>query len=429
MKDIKTTPPLAVFITLGCRSNQYDTAAMMAGAESAGYRVKELAGVPRTNEPVDCYVINTCAVTHKSAYQCRQMVRRARRQSPEAGIAATGCLARTSPDSLLAAGADIVAGPDERSRVIEYLGGQECREGPFFFHPEGGSQHKFRPVVKIQDGCASFCSYCIVPLARGKSRSLPAPEVLHQLKCLACRGFKEVVLTGVHLGLYGLDLGSSLTELLLKIDRAPAMPERVRLSSIEPQAVSEEFIEVIASSSLFCPHFHLPLQSGDAQVLAAMRRPYQPETCKEMIEKIASLVPSAGIGIDLMAGFPGETGKAHQNTVGLVKELPVSYFHVFPFSRRPGTDAAKMTEHVPDDIIKARAAELRQVGRQKRRSFLLSQVGNVLDVLFEKVSDNKATGISGNYIRVETEYQVNRGNITRMKITEALQESVRGSPP
>ncbi len=375
------TAPSAIFVTLGCRSNQYDTAAMMAWAEEAGYRVRDLSSVPSDEGLVDFYVINTCAVTGKTEYQCRQMIRRARKQSPNAKIVATGCLAETDPHSMIKAGADMVAGPRHRTRVIEYLGGVSNPGPGFFYHPAGGTQQKSRAVIKIQDGCMSFCSYCIVPVARGGSRSLPVNEVLDQLKRLADKGFAEVVITGVHLGIYGRDIHTSLEELIKRIDRFPGMPQRIRMSSLEPQAVSDELINVMASSRLFCPHFHLPLQSGDRQVLKDMKRPYTPKRFEEIVLKIASLLPDAGIGVDLIAGFPGESEKAHENTVKLVSDLPISYFHVFPYSRRPGTRAAEMTQQVPKDIIKERAARLRKIGGDQKKEFLRSQVGKVRKVL------------------------------------------------
>jgi len=422
------TAPSAIFVTLGCRSNQYDTAAMMAWAEEAGYRVRDLSSVPSDEGPVDFYVINTCAVTGKTEYQCRQMIRRARKQSPEAKIVATGCLAETDPHAMIKAGADMVAGPRHRTRVIEYLAG-ESNPGPgFFYHPAGGTQQKSRAVIKIQDGCMSFCSYCIVPLARGESRSLPVNEVIGQLASLSEKGFAEVVITGVHLGLYGRDIKTSLEELIKRIDRSAGIPERLRLSSLEPQAVSDELINVICNSRLFCPHFHLPLQSGDRQVLKAMKRPYTPERFEEIVRRIHHMAPHAGTGVDIIAGFPGESEQAHENTVKLVSDLPLSYFHVFPYSKRPGTRAAKMTEQVPQDIIKERAARLRKIGADKKREFLRSQVGKVRKVLFEKADESGSSGLSENYVRVETGSRVDCGSITDMKIVKALQTRLEGVP-
>ncbi|MFO8057002.1 MAG: tRNA (N(6)-L-threonylcarbamoyladenosine(37)-C(2))-methylthiotransferase MtaB [bacterium] len=427
MNPPKDTRPVAAFITLGCRSNQYDTAAMMARAEAAGYRVMDLSAVPESAENIACFIINTCTVTHKSDYQCRQMVRRARRLCPDARIAATGCLAETDPDSLLAAGADMTAGPGERKRVVRFLGGREAPEDPFFYHPSGGRQDKSRAVVKVQDGCTDSCSYCIVPHARGKSRSLPREAVLDQLKCLASQGFAEVVITGVHLGLYGHDRSSSLEELLISIAGSAGMPSRVRLSSIEPQAVSARLIEIVAGAGLFCPHLHLPLQSGDAKVLSDMKRPYTPERFEDIVEGIITRMPDAGIGIDLIAGFPGESDEAHENTVALARRLPVSYFHVFPYSKRPGTSAARRTDQVPNDIIKSRAAELREIGREKKRCFLEFQADKVLKVLFESTGDSGSFGISENYVRVETDSEVRSGEIKPVKVRQTGPDSVSGT--
>lgn len=391
--------PIAAFITLGCKANRYDSAAMMAMLPPEKYRLIELDPVA-AGKPAEVYVINTCAVTGKSAFQSRQMVRRARRWNPDARVIATGCLARIDPDSLKKAGADLVAGPDERGRALEFLGGPAPPPGPIFHHPQGGCQSRGRAVVKIQDGCDSACAYCVVTRARGPSRSLPPDQVISQLGALARAGFAEAVLTGIHLGLYGRDLGCSLVRLLEDIGSSPGMPRRIRISSIEPQELTDELIEMMASSKYICPHLHLPLQSGDPGVLAAMKRPYTPERFSELVESARRAMPHAAIGIDVIAGFPGESGKAHQKNLELIESLPVSYLHVFPFSARPNTEAEKMAGEVPPGVIKGRARELREIGAARRRAFLAGQKGRVLNVLAERREGDALSGTSENYIRV-----------------------------
>jgi len=403
----------AAFLTLGCKANSYDTSALMGMASKDRFVVKK----GHAGEFAEFYVINTCAVTGKSAFQSRQMVRRARRWNPDALVIATGCLAELEPESLLQAGADIAAGVSQRDRVVELLGGG-CVDNGLFYHPEGGVQSRGRAVVKIQDGCDNRCAYCVVSIARGRSRSLPVESVLCQLRSLACRGFREAVLTGIHLGLYGRERGDSLAGLIRRIEGEADMPERIRLSSIEPQELDEELIEAMTSSTRVCPHLHLPLQSGDARVLELMRRPYTPDRFEEAVALIRSHIPNAGIGIDLIAGFPGETEAQHENTLERVSRLAVSYFHVFPFSKRPGTEAEKMSGHLDPALIKNRAKELRNIGREKKREFLAQQKGKTLEVLAETLEGARITGTSGNYLKVRFKGKAELiGAVVPVKIT------------
>jgi threonylcarbamoyladenosine tRNA methylthiotransferase MtaB len=391
--------PVAAFITLGCKANRYDTAALMGLTPADQLRVMDQAN-PDPAAPADVYVINTCAVTGQSAFQSRQMVRRARRANPAATVIATGCLASLEPEALLAAGADHVlgAGDDERARVARLLGG-EAAPGPVFHHPAGGCQSRGRAVVKVQDGCDRGCAYCAVWRARGRPRSLPAAAVLGQLRALAEQGFRETVLTGIHLGLYGLDCGSSLPALLREI-AAAGLPLRLRLSSLEPTELTGELLDLIAGRSMICPHVHVPLQSGDAGILAAMGRPYTPAEAEDALARARAALPDAAIGLDLIAGFPGETDATHANTRSLLERSPATYFHVFPFSARPGTAAATLPGQVPPTTARAWARELRALGTERKLAFLEAQRGRVLTVLAETWSEGRLTGTSGNYARV-----------------------------
>lgn len=390
----------AAFITLGCKANRYDSSAMMGMIPESLYTIIDDSSRPAGPIHADVYVINTCAVTGKSAFQSRQMVRRVKRWNPEARVVVTGCLAELDKPSLLAAGADLVAGLAERDLVIRCLEGQPPCPSSVFHHPEGGRQARGRAVVKIQDGCDLRCSYCIVSTARGRSRSLAEPLVLGQLRALAGRGFAEVVLTGIHLGLYGKDTGTSIAGLIEKIAAEAGMPERIRISSLEPMELTTELIAVMARSRKVCPHLHLPVQSGDSETLKRMRRPYPAEIIEELVHAVIAAMPRAGIGLDLIAGFPGESEQAHENTRVLVASLPVAYLHVFPFSRRPGTPAADMPEQIAAAVIKQRARELRDLGTEKKRSFLQAQKGRVLQVLAETRSGGEITGTSENYVSV-----------------------------
>jgi len=383
------------FITLGCKANRYDTGALMALCPP-GLMAIDLQG--DASEAADVYVINTCAVTGQSASQCRQMVRRARKRNPGAQIIVTGCLAELTPEALREAGADLVAGIADRARVAEWLGGA-APAGPVFRHPSGGVQPRGRAVVKVQDGCDRSCAYCAVRLARGRSRSVPAAAAEEEVAAVAAAGHAEVVLTGIHLGLWGRERRESLSDLLATLAAAPAMPERIRLSSLEPDELTDELIALLARSPLFCPHLHLPLQSGDADTLARMNRPYTPALFRERVLAYLAAVPGAAVGLDVIAGFPGEAEAAHRRTVELIRELPLAYLHVFPFSARPGTPAAAMAG-LDAAEVKARARELRELGDEKRRGFMSGLVGRRLSVLAETAGEGLVSGTSAEYVRV-----------------------------
>jgi len=394
------------FITLGCKANRYDTGAMMS-LFGEDYEVSAPADAGSAG-PADIYVINTCAVTGKSAYQCRQMIRRAKKANPDALVAVTGCLVEIAPDSLKEAGADIVAGLDLRGALKEnieiMLSGRaalsESGDHSVFFAPDGGVQSRGRALIKIQDGCDHNCAYCVVTIARGDNRSVPVEGVLGQLRAATDAGYREAVLTGVHIGLYGKDRGGSLTGLMRKIAVEEGMPERIRLSSIEPGEITPELVEIVANSGRFCPHFHVPLQSGDKDILKSMGRPYTPDIFRKALDLIAQKIDNPGIGLDVIAGFPGETEEAHRNTVELIKSSPSTYLHVFPMSVRPGTRAESMPDKVPSDVIKSCARELRELGARLYANFLERQKGKTLGVLVERCTDGKAEGTSGNYARV-----------------------------
>ncbi|MBT4365092.1 MAG: MiaB/RimO family radical SAM methylthiotransferase, partial [Desulfobacteraceae bacterium] len=261
-----------------------------------------------------------------------------------------------------------------------------------------------RPFLKIQDGCNSFCTYCIVPYSRGRSRSMPLEEVLNNIKTLDKAGYKETVLTGIHLGCYGLDLTpeTSLFKLLDRIDKSTTI-ERIRLSSIEPHELNNEIIELVAESDKICNHFHVPLQSGSDNILKRMNRPYTSNKFREMILKISKSIPDAAIGVDTLIGFPGETEKEFENTFSLIKELPVTYLHVFPFSPRKGTPAEKYSDRVDTRVVKARCKKMRELGIKKKRAFCEESIGKTHKVLLEEKRDDKTgllKGITSNYISV-----------------------------
>jgi threonylcarbamoyladenosine tRNA methylthiotransferase MtaB len=400
-------------ITLGCKVNRAESDAISEGLSGPDWQP-----VARPEE-ADLCVINTCTVTQKAATQSRQAVRQVIHANPGACVVATGCYAATDPEALARIkGLDYIVGSDGKQRLPEMMRCVDARKctcpasssagasTPHQPQAEAGApaSGRTRPFLKIQDGCDAFCAYCIVPYARGTSRSVAFQSVLEALARLASLGFKEAVLTGIHLGCYGKDLEppSGLIELMKAVE-ALDIPLRVRLSSIEPLELSEDIIALVAGSRRFCRHFHIPLQSGDAGVLKRMGRPYTPEDFAQRAASVRRLMPDAAIGADVMAGFPGETNAAFENTCRLIEELPLSYLHVFPFSARPGTAAWDFPDKVPAGIIKERCRRLRRLGSLKRLDFHRGFIGRTVEVLVEQRRDPKnglLKGISSNYLPV-----------------------------
>jgi len=395
-------------ITLGCKVNQCESATLREALIQEGWVPAERGG------PADVNIVNTCIVTQRASYQSRQAIRKAIRENPSALTAATGCYAQVFPEELSRIeGLDLVVGNALKGRLHTLL--KDCEERvPVCFSPgEFRSSlseevlplsERTRSFLKIQDGCDSFCSYCIVPYGRGPLRSLPPAQVMVLLRSLSEKGYKEVVLTGIHLGKYGIDLSpaTSLRELLTLVGKEK-LPLRIRLSSIEPKEVVPDLVRMAASEEWLCRHFHIPLQSGDDRTLKRMNRNYTSEEYARLVEAIHRQVPLAAIGADLMAGFPGEGEGAYRNTYDLVRDLPVSYFHVFPFSPRQGTAAWDFKDRVDEREIKKRAEGLRLLGQKKRESFYRSGVGRTFQVLAEGL-DGSGTGLikglSDNYLPV-----------------------------
>jgi threonylcarbamoyladenosine tRNA methylthiotransferase MtaB len=395
-------------ITLGCKVNQCESAYLREALVRNGWLPAERDG------SADVNIVNTCIVTQRASYQSRQAIRKAIRENPSSITAATGCYAQAFPEELSRIeGLDLIAGNALKGHLHKVL--QECRKGEptCLSHSDfSGSlsneilplSERTRSFLKIQDGCDSFCTYCIVPFSRGPLRSLEPFKVIALLRSLSEEGYKEVVLTGIHLGKYGVDLSpaASLKNLLTLIGKE-RIPLRVRLSSIEPKEVVPELIRMAASEEWLCRHFHIPLQSGDNRILERMNRNYTSEEYARLIESIYSQIPLAAIGADIMTGFPGEGEGAYRNTYTLVEDLPVSYFHVFPFSPRRGTAAWDFKDKVDEREIKKRAEALRVLGQKKREDFYRSCIGNTFQVLAEG-SDRSGMGmikgLSDNYLPV-----------------------------
>jgi threonylcarbamoyladenosine tRNA methylthiotransferase MtaB len=406
---MKTTT--VAITTLGCKVNQYESAAIEEALLTRGYRVTDFSS------KADVYIINTCTVTQKTDYQSRQIIRRAHKANPGGRIIVTGCYAQIAPEALAQlSGVSLVLGNAAKQQIADLiepacgtypartiipdLGADACFRDP----PLHSFANHTRAFLKIQDGCESFCSYCIVPYARGRCRSLPPDEVLKHLSALSESGFREVVLSGIHLSAYGTDLTprGSLLELLKRIDHSKPV-SRVRLSSLEPMEVSPALIDLITASQTICPHLHLPLQSGNDTILSLMNRPYRAADFREIANMLHASIPDLCLGTDLIAGFPGETEARFRSTCEMLESLPISYVHVFPYSRREKTAAADLPGQVPQQAIKARSAVLRGIGIKKRRAFYSAFVGKELNVLVEGGTGGapgQVRGRSANYIPV-----------------------------
>jgi threonylcarbamoyladenosine tRNA methylthiotransferase MtaB len=394
--------------TLGCKVNQYDSAMIQTRLAEAGLERCDF------DEPADVYVVNTCTVTDRADAESLKLARRARRLNPRARVIMTGCLAQAAPEKLagakevdqvvgLARMEDLVraATQTDTPRVmVSNLRKTKVALDVRAVVPEGQT----RAFLKLQEGCDQFCSFCIVPFSRGASRSVPPRRVLEALDSLHERGFKEVILSGVHLGGYGKDLSPPVTLLgLLEMIAERCRMPRVRLSSIDPEELSDEIIDLIADAENFCPHFHLPLQAGDDEILERMRRRYRREDFRRRLDRVLQRMPDAAIGTDLIVGFPGETAGHFARYLDFIERLPLAYFHVFPYSVRSGTTAAKFGSRVPADEIKRRAARLRELGESRRREFVRRFVGTKLRVLIEETREpetQQLRGYSRNYIKV-----------------------------
>ena len=396
-------------ITLGCKVNQYESAFIEESLNRAGWqRATDGASA-------DVLVVNTCIVTQKASHQSRQAIRKAIRENPGSRVAAIGCYPQAFPEELEAIdGVALIANNRVKAEIPRLLTALSPAPEKTLDLPPFEPETPFEPLdiknfpgrtrayLKIQDGCRSFCTYCIVPYARGPYRSLVPEKVLEALAGFAEQGYREVVLTGIHLGKYGVDQAGDmdLKRLLQKVGKE-GLPLRLRLSSLELQELEPEIIEMAASEKWLCPHFHIPLQSGDDRILRKMNRSYTAKDFARKIEAIHAAIPQGAIGVDVMVGFPGEDNAAHANCLSLLRDLPVSYLHIFHFSPRKGTPAWDYKDKVNIHTIKQRASELRTLGQEKRMLFYESCLNQPFDVLVEgPYAKNKAlmTGAGENYL-------------------------------
>ncbi|HIE28986.1 TPA: tRNA (N(6)-L-threonylcarbamoyladenosine(37)-C(2))-methylthiotransferase MtaB [Candidatus Poribacteria bacterium] len=435
--------PTIAFITLGCKVNQYDTQVMREIARQSGYEVVS------ESKSADIYVVNTCTVTHASDRKARQTIRKTKRLHPNAKILVTGCYADSDGKNIEEIeGVTLVFGNYRKKCLAEYLrklGGfgndaSSLSESPHLnrnvpYPPFHSSITTFdgqtRALVKIQDGCNTFCTYCIVPHVRGRMTSRPIDDIVREIEALAQNGYKEVVITGIHLGAYGKDIQNSVTiaDVLEQIHPIDGI-ERIRLSSIEPMDVPDDLIERIALLPKVAPHFHLPLQSGNNEILKLMGRRYTVEEYACLVGKIRATFPDVGITTDIMVGFPSETDAQFNDTYNFIKEMAFSRLHVFRYSPRRGTPAASYPGRIPAKVSATRSEAVRELGHRLAEEFHTQMLGKVMEALVEdsrEGKDNLLTGFTGNYIRVLMDVpdtMINR--MIRVRLVELEDGFVKG---
>ena len=420
--------------TLGCRLNFAESSTIAQQFRAQGFEVVTI------DEAADVCLINTCSVTERADRECRQVVRRALRHSPNAYVIVAGCYAQLCPEQLAAIpGVDLVLGTSEKFNVFAYSDGfikSECsktfvapiKSADLFLGASSvASKDRTRAFLKVQDGCDYSCAFCTIPLARGGSRSTSISELICEVKGAVAEGFQEVVLTGVNVGDYGSKIGTNLAALLHAMVEVEGL-RRIRISSIEPNLLTDELLAVWAANPLICKHFHIPLQGGNDTVLRGMRRRYSSDLYRNRIETIKSEFPGAGIGADVIAGFPGETDDLFEETYRFLVDLPFSYLHVFTYSERPNTAALVMQGRVEPRIRFQRSELLRNLSLKKRKLFLNSLQGSVREVLFEdKLPSGEWTGLTGEYARVRVKAEADLGNkIIPVAIVKSEQEDCIG---
>ena len=412
----------AAYYTLGCKLNFSETSTIAQSLTDSGYAKVEF------DSGADVYVINTCSVTESANKKCRNIVRKALNYNPEAYVVVIGCYAQLKPQEIAdIKGVDLVLGANEKFNVGDYLNdlhkrpeaqilSNEIKETKEFI-PGYSNTDRTRSFLKIQDGCNYFCSFCTIPLARGRGRNASIKETIAKANELAQTDVKEVVLTGVNIGDFGYGTDENFFGLIQELDKIEDV-ERYRISSIEPNLLSNEIIEFVSKSQRFVPHFHIPLQSGSDVLLKSMRRRYESSLYVSRVDKIKELMPDACIGVDVIVGYPGETDEEFMKTYNFLNELPVSYLHVFTYSERDNTTALRMDGVVPKDIRKARSNMLRILSEKKKRAFYEANVSLEEKVVFEGSDDNGLMhGFTTNYVKVKTAFNplmVNQSAMVKM---------------
>lgn len=422
------------FITLGCKVNQFETESMEGLFKQSGYDI-----VPNTNV-ADVYVINTCSVTSFGDKKSRQLIRRVQRLNPKAIIAVTGCYSQAAPDEVKAIeGVRVVLGTSDRANIVNYVEQAMAEDGiidrvddimkarDFEEIPLYEMPARTRAFLKIQEGCTNFCSYCIIPYTRGPLRSRKLESIRSEAKKLLDHGFKEIVLTGIHLGAYGKDFkdGTSLYDAAKTVLELPGL-RRLRLSSLESIELSKELLDLIKNHPKFSHHLHLPLQAGSDEVLKKMNRHYNRDEFTSLIKNVKESVPGVAISTDVIVGFPGETEEMFAESLEYIKTLGFARMHVFPYSPRTGTPAAKMPDQVPEPVKKDRVHRLQALAQQMAEDFHSQYLGTVQEVLFETNNDGITDGLTDTYIRVYTDDEVETGELYKVRLEKLYKDGLYG---
>ena len=402
------------FQTLGCKLNFAETSTLARDFISHGY------AQVGNNDTADFYIINTCSVTDNANKKARKAVRRALRKSPHAKIAVIGCYAQLRPDEIAQIpGVSIVAGAEEKFNLVSYIEATNLNDDPKVLNSTIDTVEKFIPsysmgvrtrsILKIQDGCDYNCSFCTIPLARGRSRSSSISKTLSQAIEISKTDMREIVLTGVNVGDFGVNRNENLYNLIQELDKIDGI-DRYRISSIEPNLLTDEIIDFTARSKKFLPHFHIPLQSGSDKILKAMRRRYNTKLYADRVQKIKAILPDASIGVDVIVGFPGESDNYFQQTYDFLNGLDISYLHVFSYSMRDNTDAVKIKDKIPQNIISERSKMLHHLSIVKKHNFYKNNIESVKQILIENFEDGFLIGHSENYIPVRISGSPNEVN-------------------
>lgn len=424
--------PRVAFTTLGCKVNQYETETIEGLFKQHGYQVVDF------NQPADVYVINTCSVTHLGERKSRQLIRRATRNNYEATVVVTGCYAQVAPEQIEdIPGVDVIVGTQERHRIVELVEEAAIKHTRLNLVTDIMSAHEFediplfdapgrtRAFLKIQEGCTNYCTYCIIPYTRGPLRSRSLESIIGETSKLVSRGFKEIVLTGIHLGAYGRDGGGrySLADAVREVLAVDGLL-RLRLGSLESVEVSGELIELMQHDKRLCPHLHLPLQSGDDNILLSMNREYTTGEFRRLVQYIQDKIPDIAITTDIIAGFPGETEERFQNTLRFVETVEFAKVHIFPYSRRAGTPAADFAGQIPEAVKKHRVKTLETVAAIQAAAFRQRFIGTETDVLFETAENGIINGYTGNYLQVFASGQLPAGTMRTVKIKELYSDGL-----
>lgn len=424
--------------TLGCKVNQYESEAMEKIFIKDGYEKVD------RDDVADVYIINTCTVTAAADSKSRQYISKARKLNPQATIAVVGCYSQVASEEVEGLeGVDIVVGTKHRNQILDLVKDHKANKKPinvvesikknqdFDEMETNEDRYMTRAYIKIQEGCNMFCSYCIIPYARGPISSRDFDHIVVEAKRLAQAGYKEIILTGIHVESYGKDKGKDYQRLIDVIEAVSQVEgiERIRLSSVEPNTITDDFLTRLKATKKACDHFHLSLQSGSDDILKAMNRKYDTKTYKDKIDLIRTYFPEAGITTDLICGFPGETEENHQETMGFIGTIGFSKIHIFPYSRREGTPAADFKGQLSNKVKKARARELNKMEKDISRDFLDSFIGKDLEVLFEIHNSNPkySSGYSSNYLRIKVDRDESLKNtIKRVKIEKRIEDQLYG---